>query len=395
MTDRTLFIHAGGSKTGSSALQNFLEINATRLESHGFSYGHRLNIKSENQITSGNGEYMYNTLKVEHTTEVTIDNVVLSYFGESNNAICSSELFQLLPAQCWRKLQESSIRLGVTLNVIFYLRNVIPFLQSSYGEAIKRFGEYRLFDQWIVESDWGHYSSLKVIADEVPLLNIQVRHFDRVRKNLIHVFLSALGINPLCDFNQEIQIQQVNRSLTNLERDILIKVNSLLGNAYTSELSDLFINANPLVQGELVSYDKKTEEFLLNRFSSEVDWINNTFFDGQAAVTVLPMGSDPLEIKQDQNLMINQSPNNATEKQVLDWALEKLKTIQNETECRILDSLNNAVSQNASKNYPPEIPTDFDALAYLLLNRDVLHAGMDPIQHYINHGMAEGRSFRF
>jgi hypothetical protein len=392
MIDRTLFIHAGGSKTGSSALQSFLEINVTRLESHGFAYEHRLNIKSENQITSGNGEYLYNALKVEHITDVTIDSLVLSYFGKSNNAICSSEYFQLLPAQSWRKLQESSIRLGVTLNVIFYVRNVIPFLQSSYGEAIKRFGEYRLFGQWIVESDWGHYSSLKVIADEVPFLNIQVRHFDRVRKNLIHVFLSALGIDPLCDFWQEVQIQQVNRSLTNLERDILIKVNSFLGNAYTNELSDLFVYASPLVRGELVSYDKKTEQLLLNRFSSEVDWINNAFFNGQAAVTVLPMGS---EIKQEQNLMVNQTQNNATEKQVLNWALEKLKTIQSETECRILDALNNAVSQNASKNYPPEIPADFDVLAYLLLNRDVLHAGMDPMQHYINHGKTEGRKYRF
>ncbi|WP_233464848.1 glycosyltransferase family 4 protein [Paraburkholderia madseniana] len=42
-----------------------------------------------------------------------------------------------------------------------------------------------------------------------------------------------------------------------------------------------------------------------------------------------------------------------------------------------------------------EAPSDFDPDAYLKLNVDVRDAGVDPIQHYIDHGRAEKRIYRF
>ena len=39
------------------------------------------------------------------------------------------------------------------------------------------------------------------------------------------------------------------------------------------------------------------------------------------------------------------------------------------------------------------LPRDFDAQAYLLLNPDVARAGVDPAEHYLRHGYAEGRSY--
>jgi hypothetical protein len=383
MSDKTLFIHAGGSKTGSTSLQKFMYLNAERLETFGFAF---------NKFEINNGTLLYNALSSATTTDNEIDCLLLSYLGVCKNGICSSEFFQLLQSQGWCKLHESSVRLGVTLKVIMYVRNVLPFLLSSYDQAIKYHCEKRVFDQWVGECDWGHATALKTITEKLPQLNITVIHYDQVRKNLIRNFLDALGVDPIFKVDKQVQQHQVNRSLTVREREILMYVNGIYGAAYIGELSDLFIYANPNVQGEPVSYGKKTEVLLLNRFKNDVDWVNNTFFNGQSVVSVLPMKS---EKKQEQSLMQKQTQNNATEKQVLGWALEKLKAIQNETECRILDSLNNAVSQNASKNYPPEIPADFDALAYLLLNRDVLHSGMDPIQHYINHGKTEGRRYRF
>jgi hypothetical protein len=40
------------------------------------------------------------------------------------------------------------------------------------------------------------------------------------------------------------------------------------------------------------------------------------------------------------------------------------------------------------------LPSDFDLLHYLLLNPDVLIAGVDPVQHYRTHGAKEGRAYR-
>jgi len=41
-----------------------------------------------------------------------------------------------------------------------------------------------------------------------------------------------------------------------------------------------------------------------------------------------------------------------------------------------------------------ELPSDFDAEAYLRLNRDVEAAGVDPVHHYLRHGHREGRPYR-
>jgi hypothetical protein len=393
MTEKTLYLHAGGTKTGSSALQNFLEINASRLEDHGFAYEHRLNIKSGNQITSGNGKFLYETLETGLISEAGIDDLLLSYFGQSINAICSCEHFSWLEESNWKKLLESAKRINVNVKVVFYIRNIIPFLLSSYDQVIKRSGEFRSFDEWINQDGCNNVraiKTLKIIVDNLSKSNIKVLHYDQESTRLISSFFNALGIYNLFDIS--ILDIKVNRSLSKEERDVLITVNRALGLTFSEELSDFFIYTYPNLRTESPTYDKKTKEFLLDLFSNEVDWVNNTFFNGKSVVSVLPMESD---IKQDPNLMLKQTQNSTVEKQVLDWALKKLKHIQNETECRILDSLNNAVSQNASKNYPPEMPADFDALTYLLLNPDVLHAGMDAIQHYINHGKSEGRRYRF
>ncbi|CAH2913864.1 MAG: Alpha-L-Rha alpha-1,2-L-rhamnosyltransferase/alpha-L-Rha alpha-1,3-L-rhamnosyltransferase (EC [uncultured Paraburkholderia sp.] len=42
-----------------------------------------------------------------------------------------------------------------------------------------------------------------------------------------------------------------------------------------------------------------------------------------------------------------------------------------------------------------EVPDDFDPEAYLKLNVDLQEAGVDPVRHYIDHGWAEKRIYRF
>lgn len=40
------------------------------------------------------------------------------------------------------------------------------------------------------------------------------------------------------------------------------------------------------------------------------------------------------------------------------------------------------------------LPVDFDPDEYLFLNQDVRKAGVDPVQHYLEHGCGEGRSYK-
>jgi hypothetical protein len=392
MTDKTLFIHAGGSKTGTSALQNFFEINATLLESFGFAYENRLHIEHEYEIGSGNGLLLYKRLSSMTITDNEIDKLVSSYFGQCNNAICTSESFAELDAHGWKKLFESSTRLGVKLKVIFYVRNVIPYLLSAYDQIIKRHGEYKLFDEWVEKAIWQHGRTLQIMASVLPKSSIQVLHFDSERTNLIKGFFNIIDADTSFEINAADQKRQVNRSLTSDEREVLITVNKALGAAYSKEVSELLIYADPNARGEPVSYHKTTADSLLDRYNTEVNWVNNTFFNGQAVVSVLPI--KPVKETLDLKPKTEPEQKGNVEKQVLYWALEKLKTIKDETEQTIMNAVNIA-TQNTSEKSHPDIPADFDVLAYLLINRDVLHAGANPIQHFIDHGKREGRAYKF
>jgi hypothetical protein len=42
-----------------------------------------------------------------------------------------------------------------------------------------------------------------------------------------------------------------------------------------------------------------------------------------------------------------------------------------------------------------QVPDQFDIMAYLLINKDVLFAGIDPYQHYVCHGYSENRPFEW
>jgi hypothetical protein len=392
MADKTLFIHAGGAKTGSSALQNFFHINASQLESLGFAYENRLHIEHQHEIGSGNGMLLHETIASPTSGDDEIDRMMSSYFGQCDSAICSSESFAELGPIGWQRLYESSIRLGVELKVIFYVRNVIPFLLSAYDQIIKRHGGHESFDEWVPKAIWQHGKSLKIIADALPESSIQVLHYDHVRTHLIRGFLDTLGVDASFKVDLKDRSRQVNRSLTNEERETLRTVNKALGAAYSKELSELLIYANPNTRGEPASYNKSTADSLKDRFNDEVNWVNHTFFNGEAVVSVLPAQTGKNALNMQSNATLEQKCD--VEKQVLIWALGKLKTIKDETEQTISDAVSVAFRNNSGKSHP-ELPADFDVLSYLLLNRDVLHAGVDPIQHYIDYGKQEERIYKF
>ena len=56
--------------------------------------------------------------------------------------------------------------------------------------------------------------------------------------------------------------------------------------------------------------------------------------------------------------------------------------------------IQNSVPAKVSGEIRSTVPADFDGEAYLMLNPDVKAAGVDPVSHYLHHGMRENRSYR-
>ena len=77
---KKIIFHIGGAKTGSSALQNFLEMNFELMEKFGFAYENRQNITSKYEITGGNGHFLFNSLK-ENVADEKLDHILTSFLG--------------------------------------------------------------------------------------------------------------------------------------------------------------------------------------------------------------------------------------------------------------------------------------------------------------------------
>jgi hypothetical protein len=390
MTEKTLWIHAGGTKAGSSALQNFFEKYHSQLEDFDFAYENRVRTAGDFEINSGNGLWLCDALSTGQT-DSQIDETVRRYFGGCSNAICSSEYFTMLGRSGWKQLLRSSSRLGVKLKVIFYVRNAMPVLLSDYDQAIKMHGESRDFPDWLLTADWLHFNALKLIAAQIPASNIVALGYDRNRSNLIQSFLAAVALDPGFKFDPRDEKRTVNRSLTADEREILLQVNKETGGIFCIELSHFLIYANPTAKGEPVPVSETAREYLLKRFSDEADWINSTFFESKSVVSVWPVESGEIAETPDED---RNGPEQADARQIaLGWTIGKLKTIKTETTMRLVDAVSGAAAKQSKML--GLVPVDFDPVAYLALNPDLVEAGVEPFRHYIDHGKAEERSFKF
>ncbi|HEY3655979.1 MAG TPA: hypothetical protein VGL34_13520 [Steroidobacteraceae bacterium] len=391
--DKVLFVHAGGTKTGSSALQNFLEMEKDQLRRFGLSYENICGIKSVHEITSGNGVPLHAMLCDVESTDDDLRRMILSYFNETRRAICSCEGLEELGQSRWTKFAQVAGSLGVHLELIFYVRDVIPFFWSGYDQAIKRHGEHRSFAHWAEQANWNHGTTLRKLAAQFPIYNIHVMHYEERTRSIFESFLDVIGIGAAFNIETVYKNSQVNRSLTKQEREALKLANSVLGRTYSKELSDLLIYSNPNAKSEPVFVSKRGHKLLHDLFETEVNWVNETFFNGRGVVSVSPVRRARAP---ERKPVKSGSP---TERNVADklsyiWAINQLGTIKADVERSTMDQLI-TVAIRYSQHTHHDLPPDFNVLVYLARNPDVLFSGVDPVQHYLLNGRSEGRLYKY
>ena len=405
MKHKTLYIHAGGGKTGTSGVQIFLSLIASQLKSHDYFYDHSLDTTATSTSSCGNGLPLFHLLKKNNFTEAKLDDLLLRYFGPCSNAICSSEYLSSCTPMHWERLNESSRRLNISVNVIFYVRDLVPFMLSAYDQFIKNHHEHRSFDEWARHSRyariWRHAEGLRSIAAILPRSSIRVIHYKERSTDSIQSFLDLLGLGDIAPVNRKAFPSRLNRSLTPKERKILIALKSastgVVGKPLrTKELADLFMHSHPNPEAEQETCNSALASMLAARFENDVNWINDTFFGGSEVVSVSKSSGQQ---NSRETSATTTATDGSTESIALEWATEELVTAQSRAQHELLNRLDRIVKHYSQQWRPllphPQRPSDFDVLAYVLLNRDVLLADIDPVMHFIAHGMSEGRSYSF
>lgn len=378
---QTLYLHIGGGKTGSSAIQNYLELNADELGKYGIAYYNKINISSPYEITSGNGIPLVSAL-LSGTGSSGIETLIKSYIGHQEKGICSSEMFSELKKEHFEAIIRCANKIDVNIQIIIYVRDVIPYFLSAYDQRIKRHGECRPFKKWVSNFDYKHFVTLNEISTLFDKKCISTIHYETSVIDLIGSFFGALGVNMLTSQNGGETIV-VNRSLCREERSAIRAINRINGALYSTKISDMLISINPNSTSDKMALDCLTVKHLQNRFQDQVSWINKHFFDGKSIVSIHQNVTRQDKTRQDKTTSYHKLIHDS----IFEWCKNEKQVIA------AIKLFCEEIKDNRSQD-KHLLPDDFDCIDYLTINRDVFLAKADPSEHYIRNGMAEGRQYK-
>jgi len=374
---RTLVFHTGIHKTGSTALQAFLDLNVTRLEEAGVTYAYATGTGQG----VGNGLHLFQMLREGGVSTELLDEMLTVYLGNCPTGIISSEDFTHFEPSQWQQIAEASRRLGARVKTITFIRDLAPYCASLHAQLVSA-GEISVsLDDFVSNADVlaPVTRSLKSLMLAFQRDSMTVIHYESASGAIDRAFLGSLGL-PSDSFDPSHLGDRANRSLTEYEQELVLRFNRSTGKQFARDLSRHLKTLRPnLVYAR--TFDFKFVEQLSARYTDDLNWINESFFNGQSVMQVVRKRREsPSENSQSEQLR------QAIDGDVIEWCIAKLRTSQDE-DFRYMGRLLRNIDWNLADN--PMIPSDFDPIAYLAHNPDVVRNGSLPFRHYINNGHKE------
>lgn len=213
---KTLYIHIGTSKTGTTTIQTYCGINREQLKSKGVLFPimpYHYDRITENR----NGHFLYaniyengvrNKEKEKQVLKQELDYIV-DCFKDYDNVLLSEESIWWATATrrkgLWKYLQEHSQQNNYQVKIIVYLRRQDQFMMSRYNQILKtdtgggtqRFYEYFKDMNGKYKCVMNYRQRLDYMAKFFPKENIVVKRFDRsyfYNGDLNADFLHILGV---------------------------------------------------------------------------------------------------------------------------------------------------------------------------------------------------------
>lgn len=257
---RTLYLHIGHSKTGSSFLQASFANSIQALADHGFDYPGAPNEAAAGwKISSGNGQALL--LAPPESFEVNRDKVFFSAERLFRSFAQEKEWEQRLIAFC------SHHDVGA-VEVLMFLRDPIPHAESSYQQMVKRGGATESVDKTFenyVQPELVRAALTRQYGD-LPI-RWHVYNYDRHKTELIELTESFLGLPEGTLVRGD--DRPVNRSMTAGELNILRGLNGHDPVA-ASLLADALCNDVPEVKSETVFPTHAVQKAMLARLAEAI-----------------------------------------------------------------------------------------------------------------------------
>ncbi len=205
--NKTLFLHIGAQKTGTTSIQMFLSQNQAALRQHGFVY------PDPGKVRIGLDDHNHGHLPLSLVGYWRDPGYQLSrkeawgdlrslYFESEGHLLISTELLftpQIVPHLRFIK----RMLRGIDVKVIVYLRRQDIFVQSVYKQRLKS-DERRGFKQAWERGDYRHLLDFHSILDRwqryIGIENIIVRPYERgqlAKGDVLEDFLHIVGADGI------------------------------------------------------------------------------------------------------------------------------------------------------------------------------------------------------
>jgi hypothetical protein len=291
---RTCFIHIGTHKTGTTAIQQLLWRNRSRLQQRGYSYPQAGRLEGlpgqHNLAWQISGDHRF------QDDYGTIDDLIREVKNSSGDIILSSEdfecsLYNSRKFSGFISLLQSN---GFSITVILYLRNQIDYLPRIYltllsfgldltfdrvlGPTLDQ-GEFRWQD-WIFNFD---YCDLLRRIEENANIEVIVRSYEQSGSSVCRDFLSIFNLT-LSDLDVEDEVfanmslslpEYVRMFLRNRTgRQLLEDEERVLNNLPSKEANKIALS--PAVRLDLFQRFKETNQNLFIKYGILEPKINDT-----------------------------------------------------------------------------------------------------------------------
>jgi hypothetical protein len=233
---KTIFIHIGAHKTGTTAIQSFFALNRKILKKNGILYpgsdnAHHIvgwelkNIKDNGYILDENSNTMQIMWEIKKT-DCPIIVLSSETFTESNIA---AEVKNVI---------ENILVESVEIKIIHYCRRQDHLLQSVYQERVKAAKSCETIREYLIQKDshlmtaWNYWNKLKPWSENFDRDNIIVKIYEKdqfYNSNLISDFCNIIGLELTEDFQLPSK-KQSNIGLDNDSIEIIRICNSASNN---------------------------------------------------------------------------------------------------------------------------------------------------------------------
>ena len=259
---RTLYLHLGYFKTGSSFLQEMWRLNEAILREQKIIYQIPVRIKGGGfgKITSGNGG-----LALRSASELR---GALINLNQESSCLLSSEHFftQVVDGEDMAFVPEVASALGFDkVEFLLFVRDPFEMMSSLYDQSLKRAGGAMTIEDFYNDPNLvvTPAKTLSVISklDAVENVSLTVRNYSRNKKQILEISSEWLGVD-YSRFSKP-SIQTVNRSLSSGEREFLRQLNGLKARS-AIDLANSLCKDLPLIQSDQIAPSSELQQKFLS-----------------------------------------------------------------------------------------------------------------------------------